>query len=82
MTQVDGKRIHFTEDDFYKTLKEHDAAILKKFNDKDLNDEDYFLAQPSLDDNQSATLDGPEYLNFMKALITKFIVQIDFYPYY
>lgn len=31
-----------------------------------LNDEDYFLAQPSLDDNQGATLDGPEYLNFMK----------------
>ena len=30
-----------------------------------LNDEDYFLAQPSLDDNQGATLDGPEYLNFM-----------------
>ena len=28
-------------------------------------DEDYFLAQPSLDDNQGATLDGPEYLNFM-----------------
>ena len=30
-----------------------------------LNDEDYFQAQPSLDDNQGATLDGPEYLNFM-----------------
>lgn len=30
------------------------------------NDEDYFMAQPSLDDNQGATLDGPEYLNFMK----------------
>ena len=30
-----------------------------------LNDADYFLAQPSLDDNQGATLDGPEYLNFM-----------------
>ena len=29
-----------------------------------LKDEDYFLAQPSLDDNQGATLDGPEYLNF------------------
>ena len=43
MAQVDGKRIHFTEDDFYKTLKEHDVAILKKFNDKDLNDEDYFF---------------------------------------
>lgn len=26
-----------------------------------LNDEDYFMAQPSLDDNQGATLDGPEY---------------------
>lgn len=30
-----------------------------------LTDEDYFMAQPSLDDNQGATLDGPEYLNFM-----------------
>ena len=30
-----------------------------------LNDSDYFLAQPSLDDNQGAILDGPEYLNFM-----------------
>ena len=30
-----------------------------------LQDEDYFLAQPSLDDNQGAILDGPEYLNFM-----------------
>ena len=30
-----------------------------------LNDDDYFLAQPSLDDNQGATLDGPAYLNFM-----------------
>ena len=30
-----------------------------------LTDEDYFMAQPSLDDNQGAILDGPEYLNFM-----------------
>lgn len=30
-----------------------------------LKDEDYFQAQPSLDDNEGATLDGPEYLNFM-----------------
>ena len=30
-----------------------------------LNDEDYFMAQPSLDDNQGAILDGPQYLNFM-----------------
>lgn len=30
-----------------------------------LNDEDYFMAQPSLNDNQGAVLDGPEYLNFM-----------------
>lgn len=30
-----------------------------------LKDKDYFLAQPSLDDNQGAILDGPEYLNFM-----------------
>ena len=30
-----------------------------------LGDEDYFLAQPSLDDNQGAVIDGPEYLNFM-----------------
>ena len=30
-----------------------------------LNDADYFMAQPSLDDNEGAILDGPEYLNFM-----------------
>ncbi len=30
-----------------------------------LKDTDYFMAQPSLDDNQGAILDGPEYLNFM-----------------
>jgi len=30
-----------------------------------LNDEDYFLAQPSLEDNQGAALNSPEYLNFM-----------------
>ncbi len=30
-----------------------------------LNDEDYHQAQPSLDDNEGAILDGPEYLNFM-----------------
>ena len=30
-----------------------------------LKDEDYWQAQPSLDDNAGATLDGPEYLNFM-----------------
>ena len=30
-----------------------------------LTDEDYWQAQPSLDDNQGAILDGPEYLNFM-----------------
>ena len=30
-----------------------------------LNDEDYFMAQPSLDDNQGAILVGPKYLNFM-----------------
>ena len=30
-----------------------------------LTDEDYCMAQPSLDDNQGATLDGPQYLNFM-----------------
>ena len=29
------------------------------------DDEDYFMAQPSLDDNQGAILDGPQYLNFM-----------------
>ncbi len=31
-----------------------------------LKDEDYFMAQPSLEDNQGAILDGPEYLNFME----------------
>ena len=30
-----------------------------------LNDADYWQAEPSLDDNGGATLDGPEYLNFM-----------------
>ena len=30
-----------------------------------LKDEDYWQAQPSLDDNGGAILDGPEYLNFM-----------------
>ena len=30
-----------------------------------LKDEDYWQAQPSLDDNHGAVLDGPEYLNFM-----------------
>ena len=30
-----------------------------------LNDDDYWQAQPSLDDNGGAILDGPEYLNFM-----------------
>ena len=30
-----------------------------------LNDADYRQAQPSLDDNGGAILDGPEYLNFM-----------------
>ena len=30
-----------------------------------LKDEDYHQAEPSLDDNQGAILDGPEYLNFM-----------------
>ena len=30
-----------------------------------LTDEDYWQAQPSLDDNQGAILDGPRYLNFM-----------------
>lgn len=30
-----------------------------------LTDEDYRQAQPSLDDNQGAILDGPSYLNFM-----------------
>ena len=30
-----------------------------------LEDADYWQAEPSLDDNQGAILDGPEYLNFM-----------------
>ena len=30
-----------------------------------LKDDDYWQAEPSLDDNQGAKLDGPEYLNFM-----------------
>ncbi len=31
-----------------------------------MNDDDYMLAVPSLDDNQGAVLDGPELLNFME----------------
>ena len=30
-----------------------------------LNDKDYWQAEPSLDDNKGAKLDGPQYLNFM-----------------
>lgn len=30
-----------------------------------LNQNDYHMAQPSLDDNQGAILEGPQYLNFM-----------------
>ena len=30
-----------------------------------LEDKDYWQAQPSLDDNKGAKLDGPQYLNFM-----------------
>lgn len=30
-----------------------------------LEDKDYFMAQPSIEDNGGAILDGPEYLNFM-----------------
>ena len=30
-----------------------------------LGDKDYWQAQPSLDDNGGAILDGPSYLNFM-----------------
>ena len=30
-----------------------------------LSDEDYWQAEPSMDDNRGAILDGPEYLNFM-----------------
>ena len=30
-----------------------------------LEDKDYWQAQPSLDDNKGAILDGPQYLNFM-----------------
>lgn len=30
-----------------------------------MKDSDYAMAQPSLDDNKGAILDGPEYLNFM-----------------
>lgn len=42
-----------------------------------LNDEDYFMAQPSLEDNQGATLDGPEYLNFMNFEVTGSAVTYD-----
>lgn len=42
-----------------------------------LNDEDYFMAQPSLEDNQGAILDGPEYLNFMNFEVTGSAVTYD-----
>lgn len=42
-----------------------------------LNDEDYFMAQPSLEDNQGATLDGPEYLNFMNFEVSGSAVTYD-----
>ena len=42
-----------------------------------LNDEDYFMAQPSLDDNQGAILDGPQYLNFMNFDVAGSVVTYD-----
>lgn len=42
-----------------------------------LNDDDYFMAQPSLDDNQGATLNGPEYLNFMNFEVSGSAVTYD-----
>ena len=43
-----------------------------------LHDEDYFLAQPSIKDNQGATLNGPEYLNFMNFPAAGTAVTFDF----
>lgn len=43
MAQVEGKKINFTEDDFYKTLREHDKSILEHFNDENVGDDDYFF---------------------------------------
>lgn len=42
-----------------------------------LEDEDYFMAEPSLDDNEGAILDGPEYLNFMNFEVTGSAVTYD-----
>ena len=42
-----------------------------------LADEDYWQAQPSLDDNGGAVLDGPEYLNFMNFEATGSAVTYD-----
>lgn len=42
-----------------------------------LSDEDYFMAQPSLDDNQGAILDGPQYLNFMNFDVAGSVVTYD-----
>ncbi len=42
-----------------------------------LEDEDYFQAAPSLDDNQGAILDGPSRLNFMNFPVTGTIVNYD-----
>ena len=42
-----------------------------------LNDTDYFQAQPSLDDNGGAILDGPSYLNFMNFAVAGSAVTYD-----
>ncbi len=42
-----------------------------------LGDDDYFQAQPSLDDNGGAILDGPEYLNFMNFSVAGSAVTYD-----
>ena len=42
-----------------------------------LQDEDYFQAQPSIMNNNGATLDGPEYLNFMNFEVAGSAVNYD-----
>ena len=42
-----------------------------------LEDEDYWQAQPSLDDNGGAILDGPSYLNFMNFEVAGSAVTFD-----
>ena len=86
MASVDGKKIDFTEDDFYKTLKQHDVAILKKFNDKDISDDDYFFCGINSDimsnalsiliNKQSGNIESIGVDNNCRATIEAFVILV------